>query len=241
MQINTNGYISLLPNTSANIPSNLSAIIPYNLDLVAIESTGAIYFRESSDEEILMRASKDVKKKTDFNYFPTSVFIVTYDNINSYQNQAELNTFQIVLASNGSRTYGIFNYKKLDSIGAKAGFVDGPCNTETFSSTHRSNQLTQTSNIGIKGRHIYYISSLGRISCLPHAECFKDVFEEVSCRCKGCTGIRENIICASDHKTYKSVCELERNFCEMFGVNTPLNVSMDHIGDCKCKFVFLIA
>ena len=140
-----------------------------------------------------------------------------------------------MLVSNGSKTYGIFNYKKLQSNGAKTGFIDGVCNTETFLPSSISTQLTQSSNVHVTGQFINLLSSSGNIDCLPHTECYKKETEEISCRCKTCDHVEMNVICGSDHVTYLNECELKRSFCITFGADLPVNVSIAHNGDCTCE------
>lgn len=77
---------------------------------------------------------------------------------------SDKHTFQVILASNGSVTYGIFNYQQLSQSYAVTGASEQLCSWRTFSKSYgddlsRSNYLVDQSNIGIQGRFVFELTS----------------------------------------------------------------------------------
>ena len=91
----------------------------------------------------------------------TLVFIITYYNVPQYGNRFTDNTFQFIYATDFRKSYGIFNYLKLESTSGVARFTEGSCNERElpYSGTYRSIRLTSTSNGPVRGRYIYKLSN----------------------------------------------------------------------------------
>ena len=56
------------------------------------------------------------------------VFIITYYNVPQSSSSSIDNTFQFIYATDFKNSYGIFNYKKLQSAYGVARFTEGTCN-----------------------------------------------------------------------------------------------------------------
>ena len=92
------------------------------------------------------------------------VFIITYYNVPQSSSSSIDNTFQFIYATDFKNSYGIFNYKKLQSAYGVARFTEGTCNERQlpYSGTNDSTWLMSTSNGLFRGRYVYKLS---RESC----------------------------------------------------------------------------
>ena len=93
--------------------------------------------------------------------FNTSmIFIITYYSIPQYGSNYTDNTFQFIYATDFRNSYGIFNYRKLESIYGVARFTEGKCNERElpYSGYFYSTQLASTSNGPVTGRYVYKLS-----------------------------------------------------------------------------------
>ena len=88
------------------------------------------------------------------------IFIITYYNVRQRYYSSNNNTFQFIYATDGRISYGIFNYRKLESNYGVAGFTEGSCNERKFSysDSYTSTRLVSTSNGPILGRYVYKLS-----------------------------------------------------------------------------------
>jgi hypothetical protein len=115
LYINPNGFISFESNTLSNdgsrynYPNNrFTAIAPFWSD-IDTRVCGDIYYRETTDTNTLSLISND------FNFQATWAFIVTYDRVCKYGPPYDglTNSFQIVITTNGSSFFTIYNYGQL--------------------------------------------------------------------------------------------------------------------------------
>ncbi|XP_062583122.1 protein mesh-like [Saccostrea cucullata] len=185
--VNTNGVISFLRTVSTFTPD------PFPLDdnrrLVAIfwadvdtRNGGTVWYRESTDQSILDRATNEVRA-----YFPqffrfqaTWVFIATWDDVAFYKCSpcVKRNSFQGILITNGQHSFTVFNYGKIEWTTGKAsggnastglggtpaqvGFNAG--DGEVFYVVNASRtpdivNVNQMSNIGISGKFAFRIDA----------------------------------------------------------------------------------
>ena len=88
------------------------------------------------------------------------VFIITYYNVPQYGSSYTDNTFQFIYATDFRNSYGIFNYKKLESFYGVARFTEGKCNERElpYSGYFSSTRLATTSNGPVTGRYAYKLS-----------------------------------------------------------------------------------
>ena len=88
------------------------------------------------------------------------VFIITYYNVHPLFSSSINNTFQFIYATDGRSSYGIFNYRKLESTRGVARFTEGTCNERElpYSGSFISTRLVSTSNGPVLGRYVYKLS-----------------------------------------------------------------------------------
>ena len=87
-------------------------------------------------------------------------FIITFYNVPQWPSSYIDNTFQFIYATDGRNSYGIFNYKKLESTYGVARFTEGTCNERElpYSGFSSSTRLVSTSNGPVRGRYVYKLS-----------------------------------------------------------------------------------
>lgn len=128
-------------------------------DLRTDQGAGQIYWRESFEDHILIRASMDIKKRyNDVMFAPNHVLVVSYIGVPAFESNTITNTFQVVLASDGHKTYGIFNYQKTDSSGSFE-ISETSCNYLKIADASNSSTLSKSSNVGKTGRHVYKLTN----------------------------------------------------------------------------------
>ncbi|XP_057301091.1 uncharacterized protein LOC130635689 [Hydractinia symbiolongicarpus] len=158
LYIDTKGYILL------DVPSDRSSVtIPYYTPVIAPYAAyfspacdGPLYYRETYDAHVLSMASNDVRRASQVKFQAKHAVVITYHNYGGYWYQR--NTFQLVLASDDTQTFAIFNYKQLHSSGAVVGFSDSNCMNTLLAQASHSQSLMYTSNVGFPGRHVYQVS-----------------------------------------------------------------------------------
>lgn len=115
--VNNNGHLSFDYEVPVYLPTlrlgSRYKLIAAFLSDIDTSAAGSVYYRQTQDENLLERASSDVKGHfqgyQDFK--ATSLFIATWEDVGYFPaNNTKLNTFQIVLVSDGSDTFAIFNY-----------------------------------------------------------------------------------------------------------------------------------
>jgi hypothetical protein len=120
LYISTNGFISFDSSASNNYgieyiyPNNIfSAIAPFWSDIDTTRC-GNIYYRETTNLTTLSLISKDIQNGFDLNFLAKWAFIVTYDRVCRFHSFDGLtNSFQIVITTDGSSSYIIYNYGQL--------------------------------------------------------------------------------------------------------------------------------
>ena len=84
-------------------------------DLVDIRTGGTIYYRQDFNSSVADQIQQDIHTQfPDVGFFyPSLVFVATWDRVAQYfgfLSTSDHNTFQVVLASDGGRTFVRFNY-----------------------------------------------------------------------------------------------------------------------------------
>lgn len=115
--VNNNGHLSFdyevpVYQPTLRLGSRYKLIAAFLSD-IDTSAAGSVYYRQTQDENLLERASSDVKGHfqgyQDFK--ATGLFIATWEDVGYFPaNSTKLNTFQIVLVSDGSDTFAILNY-----------------------------------------------------------------------------------------------------------------------------------
>ncbi|XP_078686455.1 protein mesh-like isoform X6 [Branchiostoma floridae x Branchiostoma belcheri] len=184
--VNTNGVISFLDELWQYTPDPFPLgdgrrlIAPFWAD-VNTWLGGHVTYRETTDSDILERATTDVTMAFPelHNFQATWVFIATWHRVSFYYSRGnKRNTFQAVLVSNGRYAFTIFNYGDitwtsgtdsggdpetgLGGIPAQVGFNAGN-NVDYFSvpasRTENIVDIEETSNVNLPGRWVFRIDS----------------------------------------------------------------------------------
>ncbi|XP_063771832.1 sushi, nidogen and EGF-like domain-containing protein 1 isoform X2 [Pseudophryne corroboree] len=188
LYVNNNGVVSFLREVSQFTPvafpisGDRRVVAAFWAD-VDNRRGGNVFYRETEDPRVLLRASQDVHS-----YFPelpdfsaTWVFISTWYKVTFYggDTTSPVNTFQIVLITDGLRSFTIFNYETIEwttgrhassggdtygrgGIAAQAGFNAGD-GWRYFnipgSRTDDIAGIANTTNVGIPGRWVFRIDN----------------------------------------------------------------------------------
>lgn len=183
--VNNNGHVSF----ESDLPSYQSTLIlPIGFKVLAafladIDTTyaGTVYYRETDNKDLLQRAALDVQAHfSNFeSYMPTSLFIVTWDHVGFYkENDTLLNTFQIVISSDGQDSFAWYHYLDdginwITSMGKESPFYPDPPAQAGFDSgenmryyrfpqsgTQQIRDLATSSNINVPGAWLFKIGRL---------------------------------------------------------------------------------
>ncbi|XP_038271542.1 sushi, nidogen and EGF-like domain-containing protein 1 isoform X2 [Dermochelys coriacea] len=186
LYVNNNGIISFLKEVSQFTP----VAFPISKDRRVVAAfwadvdnrqAGEVYYRESKDQTILHRATKDIGQ-----YFPEFlefsalwVFVATWHRVTFFGGSSfsPVNTFQIVLITDSKLSFTIFNYESitwttgmhassggdfagLGGIAAQAGFNAGDGKRYFNIPGSRTDDIVDvemTTNVGIPGRWVFRI------------------------------------------------------------------------------------
>ncbi|XP_078528048.1 uncharacterized protein LOC144804633 isoform X2 [Lissotriton helveticus] len=193
LYVNTNGLLSFLMPVRIYDPHPFpemaySAVVAVYWADVDIRIAGEIYYRQSTDPDLLQNATSDIKT-----YFPsydftaTWMFIATWDHVAYYNSPSPprlVNTFQVVLISNGSLSFVLLNYGSIQWTKQylEAGFQDvNP--KQYYSLRERGNtgfpSFPNQTNVNVTGRYAFRVDTF----CLPPDSCF---FQVLYCNSSTC-------------------------------------------------------
>ncbi|NWR80797.1 SNED1 protein, partial [Centropus unirufus] len=186
LYVNNNGIISFLKEVSQFTP----VAFPISKDRRVVAAfwadvdnrrAGDVYYRESTEQPILERASRDIVQY--FPEFPESgaqklpLFFWLFLTFSFFPSLLQVNTFQIVLITDGKLSFTIFNYESitwttgmhassggdfagLGGIAAQAGFNAGDGKRYFNIPGSRTDDIADvemTTNVGIPGRWVFRI------------------------------------------------------------------------------------
>ncbi|XP_052256418.1 nidogen-1-like [Dreissena polymorpha] len=185
--VNSNGHLSFeselpgyQPTMVMPLGREIKLIAAYMAD-IDLSDAGQVFYRETNDEALLQRAGMDVQAH--FSQFPSfeplGLFIATWEGVVPYgsQNTSQVNTFQIVVASDALNSFAIFNYldgglvwsqsrgKFADSGSrdppAQAGFDSGDSLHKKLphSGTDQVTRLAVDSNANLPGMWMHHIGN----------------------------------------------------------------------------------
>ncbi|OWF43092.1 sushi, nidogen and EGF-like domain-containing protein 1 [Mizuhopecten yessoensis] len=173
--VNTNGDITFGSSLSRFIPyafpygtgdGNYVMIAAFWTDLITT-SVGQIWYKLSTSSDLLTRAASDVQSafsdQNDFN--PSMVFIVTWHEVPYYGASGDAlllrNTFQIVLTADGTKSFVMLHYLRLDwARNAMVGFNAGDgLNGYTVNGSLSDDvvNLVNRSNVGVPGKFLFRV------------------------------------------------------------------------------------
>uniref|UniRef100_A0A7N9I9S0 Nidogen-2 n=1 Tax=Macaca fascicularis TaxID=9541 RepID=A0A7N9I9S0_MACFA len=198
LYVGTNGIISTqdFPRETQYVdydfPTDFPAIAPFLADIDTSHGRGRVLYREDTSPAVLGLAARYVRAgfPRSAHFTPTHAFLATWEQVGAYEEvkrgalpSGELNTFQAVLASDGSDSYALFLYPAngLQFLGtrpkesynvqlqlpARVGFCRGEADDLksegpyfSLTSTEQSvKNLYQLSNLGIPGVWAFHIGS----------------------------------------------------------------------------------
>ncbi|XP_069687047.1 nidogen [Periplaneta americana] len=181
--VNANGLLSFL----TEIPSFFNIQFPLDYPVIAplytnvdTRGSGTVFYRETQDESLLQRASESVHQAFSYgaDFEARSLFIATWEDVGYHDRGADkVNTFQVVVISDGSDSFVEFLYADngiqwiqgmaqssgLPDARAQAGFVsgDGRLYTLRGSGTDQIQNLDKWSNVGVDGVWVFHIGHTG--------------------------------------------------------------------------------
>ncbi|GBL93573.1 Nidogen-1 [Araneus ventricosus] len=177
--VNDNGLLSFL----TEVPSFFNAQFPLTYPIISplysdidTRAAGRIYYRETQDNALLERAARDIRSHFSHagSFHPRSLFIATWDEVGYYERATDkLNTFQVVIASDGEDSYVYFLYPSngvqwiqsqgknpnLPDARAQAGFMsgDGRLYTVRGSGTDQARNFDRMSNAKKAGMWLFHV------------------------------------------------------------------------------------
>ncbi|XP_062902209.1 sushi, nidogen and EGF-like domain-containing protein 1 isoform X3 [Mobula hypostoma] len=186
LYVNNNGIISFLKEVSQFTPvafpiSNDRRVVAAFWADVDNRRAGDVFYRETKDPAILQSATNDIRK-----YFPEHkefttqwAFVATWYKVTFFGGSSfsPVNTFQIVLVTDGEASFTIFNYENitwttgmhassggdfagLGGIAAQAGFNAGDGKRYFNIPGSRTDDIVDvetTTNVGLPGRWVFRI------------------------------------------------------------------------------------
>ncbi|XP_041696619.1 sushi, nidogen and EGF-like domain-containing protein 1 isoform X1 [Coregonus clupeaformis] len=188
LYVNNNGLVSFLREVSQFTPvafpiaGDRRVVAPFWAD-VDNRRAGQVFYRESRDPSVLQRATADVKRY--FSEFPeftaTWILISTWHKVTFFGGSdfTPVNTFQLVLITNGELSFTIFQYHDitwttgmhassggdlagLGGIAAQAGFNAGDGKRYFNIPGSRTGDVVDvegTTNVGCPGRWVFRIDN----------------------------------------------------------------------------------
>ncbi|KAM8927032.1 alpha-tectorin-like [Pelodytes ibericus] len=179
--VNNNGAVSFREPVTQYTPDsfpipNTHLMAPFWAD-VDNELGGWVYYGERKDEETLQTISDDINSYYENLHFKALwCFLVTWDRVAYYgsESKSRVNTFQLVLCTDGHRCFSMFNYGELQwttgtasggdpktglgGTAAQAGFNTKDYHFNIpFSRTPHVINLKSTSNVDVPGRWVFQV------------------------------------------------------------------------------------
>ncbi|XP_040182910.1 uncharacterized protein LOC120916156 [Rana temporaria] len=180
--VNNNGLLSFITSISQYIPQALP--VAFGNPFLAIFWTdvdnslaGDIYYRESTDPDLLSRATSDVRTYFHAGNFTAQwAFVATWHRVTYFGSSTnKVNTFQAVLTTDGNQTFLLYNYDDIQwpSIYAYGFYQYGPLALAGLNSGYDTGyytlpgsltlsiaNLSSTSNVNVTGRWAFKVDKL---------------------------------------------------------------------------------
>lgn len=159
-----------------SLRTNVVLVAPYFTDLYVgklLNPDTAVTFKEIMADngnvemtKALDMINSDIHQRNpnfqaDYAFVVTFKDVLTFDDYNNFRFD-KTKSFQIIIATDGTVTYGIFNYAKVHGRNVKVGFHEnGNCRQITsLDETVTASELDEISNIGVKGRFVILLSNV---------------------------------------------------------------------------------
>lgn len=139
-----------------SIPYDVAPVFAvYSTELSIASSTSNIFYRQTQNSNIVAQITKITSLK------PDNVVVVTFKNVESAGSSSDsasyVNSFQVILAYNDAKTYGIVYYDRLDTQGATVGWSSPGCSWKLLRSPGDSVSMVSTSNVKEMGKHVFLL------------------------------------------------------------------------------------
>jgi hypothetical protein len=157
LTINTNGYVSF--GTYSGASGNWISALGYDLDT---RYNGGIYYQNLNSQSSAFNSIKSDLNRLNASFVPTNLFRITYDNVPNYGSGSFIASFQIILASDASKSYVLLKYTScltsslLSNVQA---LYYLSANGQSLSSQMSLNPCTGT-NVNQVGTWVFDVSSL---------------------------------------------------------------------------------
>jgi hypothetical protein len=161
LTINTNGYINFDTSSGGNIAASGSYFISgLNYDLDS-RTSGGIYYQNLNSQSSDFNSIKSDLNRLDATFVPSNLFRITYDNVLLYGSSVNSVSFQIILASDSSKSYVLLKYTTclsssfaLRTLPGLYYLVNGQ---QTFIPI--SNSSCSASNVNLAGTWVFNVTS----------------------------------------------------------------------------------
>ena len=156
LNINTNGYVSFGFYSGAS--DNWISALNYDLDT---SINGGIYYQNLNSQSTDFNSIRSDLNRLNASFVPTNLFRITFDNVPNYGSGSFFASFQIILASDASKSYVLLKYTSC----LTSGFLSSiqalyylSANGEYMSSQMSLDPCTET-NVNQEGTWVFDVSS----------------------------------------------------------------------------------
>ncbi|XP_068098420.1 sushi, nidogen and EGF-like domain-containing protein 1 [Hyperolius riggenbachi] len=180
--VNNNGLLSFHFQIGQYTPQALP--VAFGNPFVALfwadinnQLAGDVYYRETTDPDLLSRATSDVMTYfRDVNFTAQWAFVATWNRVAYFGSRTDkVNTFQAILCSDGNLTFVLLNYDDLQwpSVNASSNLTEGPLALAGLNSGYSTGyytlpgsmtldivNLSSTSNVNVTGRWVFKVDGL---------------------------------------------------------------------------------
>ncbi|KAG1960385.1 pancreatic secretory granule membrane major glycoprotein GP2-like [Pimephales promelas] len=233
--VNNNGHLTFTQPLSAYVPylnAGIDIIAPLWTDLFNVDG-GTISYREDTSSAVLAQVTEAVHQ-----YFPnvpfaaSSAFVATWDRVPYFTGEGSA-TFQVVLVSNGDRSFILINYGDIAETGQVwlAGFDTVDSSHSFVISSLSAAELSSNSNVNDNGRWVFFVDG-------SHDVCDTCTENEV-CQERGgvngcaCLDGQNHEIFDAVESCASSTGSMSLSRCQLFESGfTPENL---HLNDPNCQ------
>jgi len=110
LTISTNGYFNFGTSSGGGITASGNYFISginYDLDT---RTSGGVFYQNLNAQSSAFNSIKSDLNRLDASFVPTNLFRITYDNVPLYSSSSTSVSFQVILASDSSKSYVLFKY-----------------------------------------------------------------------------------------------------------------------------------
>ncbi|XP_031340654.1 nidogen-like [Photinus pyralis] len=197
--VNSNGLLSF----QTDIPTFFNIEFPLDYPVIAplysnvdISKTGTISYYETSNADLIARASRNVHKAFSYSgdFLATSLFVATWSRVGYHRNGTDkLNTFQVVIISDGDDSFVEFLYPEngiqwiqgtgadsgLPDARAQAGFIGADDRFYVLhgSGTDQIKNIERWSNTDVPGQWIYRVGRIDSDANIEEPDTYNNVVD----------------------------------------------------------------